>query len=94
MRFLAKDEADLSPPRYPIFGAVYWFCGWLGITMMNLGLWVLIPLWLITALALYHFFFVTMAKSLWLAAVFVVLRTAASMAWVWGLNALMESTTG
>ena len=91
LRFLAKHEADLSPPRYPMFGAFYWFAQFIGGVALNLQEWVLIPLALLTALALYHFFFVTMLKSLWLAVLFVVLRSALSLGWAFALEGLKDS---
>lgn len=91
LRLFAKDEADLSPPRYSIFGGVYWFAMWMGTTALQWGIWTLIPLTLLTAFALYQFFFVTLVKSLCLALLFVVMRTAIDTATFMMMNELVAS---
>lgn len=91
LRFLAKDEADLAPSRYPIFGAVYWLVMWFLSSGMQWGYWTLIPLTLMTAYALYQFFFVTLVKSLWLALLFVVIRTVIQIAAFVAMNELSRT---
>ena len=91
LRLFAKDEADLSPARYPIFGAVYWFAMWMGTTALQWGIWTLIPLTIFTIFALCQFFYLTIAKSIWLGVVFVVLRSLLDFAIAVGQERIIES---
>ncbi len=91
LRLFANDEADLTPPRYSIFGACYWFVMWMGTTALQWGAWTLIPMVILTVFALYQFFYVTIVKSIWLGIVFVVLRSLLDVGMAVGMQRLAES---
>ena len=78
LRVFAKHEADLSQPRYPIFGACYWFIMWMGITALQWGIWTLVPLAIFTIFVLCQFFYVTIMKSIQLGMAFVLIRSLAA----------------
>lgn len=91
LRLFAKDEADLSPPRYSIFGGVYWFAMWMGTTALQWGIWTLLPLVILTVFALYQFFYVTILKSIWLGFVFVAVRSLADIGMAAGMVRIADS---